>query len=67
MTDDPPPDSSIILFIAAFLVTSYRCFARYKKNLWWHDDSVALFSVLSFVITPIGSYNTFLRALDLGD
>jgi hypothetical protein len=54
-TDDPPLDAAIILFVITFFVTSYRCFARYKKGLWWHDDSVALFSMLFFITFPVGS------------
>lgn len=54
-TDGPPPaDVGIVLFIVTLLVTSYRCFARYAKNIWWRDDSVALFSALSFIFFPIG-------------
>lgn len=53
--DDPPPDITIILFIVAFSATSYRCFARYTGGIWWHDDSVALFSALFSIIYSIGS------------
>ena len=58
LTDDSPLDISIALFIVTVLVTSYRCYARYTRKLWWHDDSAALFSALSFVIFLIGSYRT---------
>jgi len=58
-TADPPSDISIALFAVAFLVTSYRCFARYTKKLWGYDDSVALFSLLFFVLFMIGSYSCF--------
>ncbi|KAF9785101.1 hypothetical protein BJ322DRAFT_807894 [Thelephora terrestris] len=44
-----------VLFIFTFFVTSYRCFARYTKGLWWYDDSVALFSAFSFIVFLIGS------------
>ena len=54
--DDPPLDAAITLFVITFFVTSYRCFVRYKKGLWWHDDSVALFSILFFITFPVGSY-----------
>ena len=57
LTDDPPPDITIALFIVTSLITSYRCFARYRKKLWWHDDSVALVSTLSFIIFLVGSYS----------
>lgn len=60
LTDDSPLDSAIILFVITFFVTSYRCFARYKKGLWWHDDSVALFSMLFFITFPVGPW-TYLR------
>ncbi|KAF9645862.1 hypothetical protein BDM02DRAFT_3119545 [Thelephora ganbajun] len=46
---------AIILFIVTSFVTSYRCFARYSKKLWGPDDSVALFSTLSFIFWLIGS------------
>lgn len=58
-TNDSPLDATTALFIVAFFVTSYRCFSRYKKKLWWHDDSVALFSTLCFVLFLIGSYIYF--------
>jgi len=58
----PSPDVGIVLFVVALLVTSYRCFARYTKKLWWHDDSVALFSALSFVFFAIGPYNVCSRS-----
>ncbi|KAF9647420.1 hypothetical protein BDM02DRAFT_2702970 [Thelephora ganbajun] len=45
----------IVLFIVTSFVTSYRCFARHRNKLWWHDDSVALFSALAFVLWLIGS------------
>jgi hypothetical protein len=61
LTNDPPPDVALALFIFAFFVTSYRCLARYTKKLWWHDDSVALFSALSFIVFFIGSYNICFR------
>ena len=52
-----PLDVAIVLFVVAVFATSYRCHARYMKKLWWHDDSVALFSTLSFVVFLVGSYN----------
>ena len=55
-------DATIILFIVTSLVTSYRCFSRYTKRLWWHDDSVALFSTLFFIFFLIGSYTCFQSA-----
>ena len=58
LTDGLPPDIGIALFIVAFLVTSYRCFTRYTKKLWGHDDSAALFSLFFFILYVIGSYNT---------
>jgi len=61
MINDLPPDAAIILFVTAFLATSYRCFARYRGGLWWHDDSFALFSALSFILRVIGSYHTYFR------
>lgn len=54
---DNPLDITIVMFILTFFVTLYRCYARYTKKLWWHDDSVALFSMLSFTIFLIGSYS----------
>jgi len=57
--DGPALDATIILFIITSLVTSYRCFSRYTKRLWWHDDSVALFSTLFFIFFLIGSYTCF--------
>ena len=59
LTDDPPPDVSIILFVVASFVTIYRCSARYAKRLWGHDDSAALFSLLSFIFFVIGSYDVY--------
>ena len=59
LTDDPPPDAAITLFIITSLVTTYRCSTRYTKKLWGHDDSVALFSLFSFVLFVIGSYDVF--------
>ena len=61
LTDGPPPDAAIILFIVTSLVTIYRCSTRYAKKLWGHDDSVALFSLFSFILFVIGSYNIFFR------
>ena len=61
-THGPPPDAGIILFVVTLLVTSYRCFARYTKKLWWYDDSVALFSALSFIFFAIGPYNVCSRS-----
>lgn len=46
---------TIVLFVITFLVTSYRCFARYTRRLWWHDDSAALFSAISFVVFLVGT------------
>ena len=43
------------MFIVTFFVTTYRCFSRYEKRLWWHDDSVALFSMFFFIPFVIGS------------
>jgi len=57
--DEPPLDATIILFIVTSLVTSYRCFSRYTKSLWGHDDSVALFSTLFFIFFLIGSCTCF--------
>jgi len=54
--DGPPLDATIILFIVTSLVTSHRCYSRYTKRLWWHDDSVALLSTVFFVFYLIGSY-----------
>lgn len=59
LTYGSPPDISIILFIITFLVTSYRCFARYTKRLWWYDDSVALVSMHSFIVFLVGSYSIY--------
>jgi hypothetical protein len=61
LTDDPPPDISIALFIVAFIVTSYRCFARYTKRLWGYDDSAALLSLFFFVFFVIGLCNIYFR------
>ena len=52
----PLLNATIILFIVTSLVTSYRCFSRYTKKLWWHDDSVALFSTLFFIFFLTGAY-----------
>ena len=56
LTGDPCLGVAISLFIVTFLVTSYRCFARYTNRQWWYDDSLALFSMLSFVLLPIGQH-----------
>jgi len=56
LTNNPLPDVLILLFVVTFLVTSYRCFSRYSKRLWWHDDSMALFSTLSLIVFLVGSY-----------
>ena len=61
LTDDLPLVIAIVLFIVTFFVTSYRCFARHTKKLWGYDDSVALFSLFSFVFFVIGSYNICFR------
>ena len=66
LTDDPPPDAAIILFIVTSLVTIYRCSARYTKKLWGHDDSAALFSLLSFILFVTGSYDALSRLGTLG-
>ena len=58
-SDDLPLDVTIALFTVMFFVTSYRCFARYTKKLWGHNDSTALFSLLSFVLFVIGLYICF--------
>lgn len=69
LTGDPL-DLAISLFIVAFFVTSYRCISRYTKRLWWHDDSVALFSMLCYVFFVIGQCTPFvpdpLRAKTFG-
>jgi len=52
-------DATIVLFVVTSLVTSYRCFSRYKKGLWWHDDSVALFSTIFFTFFLVGSCTHF--------
>ena len=61
LTGDPCLGVAISLFIVTFLVTSYRCFTRYTNRLWWYDDSLALFSMLSFVLLPIGQHITRFR------
>ena len=50
------------MFVVIFFITSYRCFARYTKKLWWHDDSVALFSALAFIFFLIGSYSVHFQS-----
>ena len=49
--------SATVLFAVTLVVTSYRCFARFSRKIWGHDDSVALFSSLIFVFFVIGSSN----------
>ena len=57
--NNPPLDISTALFIVTLFVTLYRCYSRYRKKLWWHDDSAALFSTLFFVFFLVGSYLCF--------
>lgn len=60
-------DIATAFFIVALIATCYRCVSRYRLGFWWHDDSVALFSALSFIMFVVGSYNIyFCRAPDLG-
>jgi len=47
--------SATVLFFVTLAVTSYRCFARFSKKIWGHDDSVALFSSLIFVFFVIAT------------
>lgn len=60
-TDDSPLVSATVLFVLTLAVTLYRCFSRYSKRIWGHDDSIILFSSLVFVLFVIGSYNPGLK------
>jgi hypothetical protein len=58
-TDNPFLASATALFVLTFVVTFYRCFTRFSRKIWGHDDSAALFSSLVFIFFVIGSCRVY--------